>query len=115
MKKKIGMIGVDAGLCWIGDPCYVFGEDATKKWPKWSDFCDTIKDEYPTIQQYDYPKGHEGLGVLVSTGYGDGLYPVYAEIEDGRVKSVTVHFMEDAEDAEMKLNDDEYEGEGEDF
>ncbi len=99
MKKKIGVIGVDAGLCWLGDPCYVLSDDAVKKWPKWSDFCDTIiNNVYPTTQQYDYPKGHPGLGVLVSTGYGDGVYPVYAEIEDNRVKSVTINFFGGPED-----------------
>ena len=105
MKKKIGVIGVDAGLCWLGDPCYIISEDATKKWPKWLDFCDSIdQTKYPTAQQYNYPMGHPGLGVLVSTGWGDGVYPVYAEIEEGRVKSVTVDFFggedEDEEDEE---------------
>ncbi len=99
MRKQIGVIGVDAGLCWVGDPCYIIGDDATKIWTKWSDFCDTIDyKKHPTTQQYDYPKGHPGLGVLVSTGYGDGLYPVFAEIEDGRVKSVTVDFFGGPED-----------------
>ena len=35
----------------------------------------------------------EGLGVCVTTGHGDGEYPVYAEIEDGVVKSVTIKFV----------------------
>jgi hypothetical protein len=31
---------------------------------------------------------------VVETGYGDGLYPVYAEIAaDGRVARVTVEFL----------------------
>jgi hypothetical protein len=99
MKKKIGVIGVDAGLCWLGDPCYVFGEDASHKWKTWMDFVNSIKEmEHPTTQQFNYEMGHAGLGVLVSTGYGDGCYPVYAEIEDNRVKSVTVKFFEDDEE-----------------
>ncbi len=25
--EKIGQIGVDAGLCWIGDPCYILHKE----------------------------------------------------------------------------------------
>ena len=40
-----------------------------------------------------YPLGHAGAGVAVPTGYGDGVYPVYAETNDeGRVVRVTVDF-----------------------
>ena len=30
MEKHLGHISVDAGLCWIGDPCYVLPSDADK-------------------------------------------------------------------------------------
>lgn len=89
--KQIGVIGVDAGLCWIGDPCYVVSKDASHVWDKWDDFCDELTDE--RTKQFNYEKGHPGLGVCVSSGYGDGEYPVFAEFEDGRVKSVTVKFF----------------------
>ncbi len=106
MRKQIGVIGVDAGLCWLGDPCYVFGKDASHKWGTWMDFVNSIKDRVlPTTQQFNYEMGHAGLGVLVSTGYGDGLYPVYAEIEDNRVKSVTVEFFGGAEDEDEDEDD----------
>ena len=44
--------------------------------------------------------GHPGLGVCVSTGFGDGEYPVYAEIDEvpgwgTRVKSIEVVFISD--------------------
>jgi len=114
MKKKIGVIGVDAGLCWLGDPCYVFGDqDAEHKWNTWMDFVETIKaDQYPTTQQYNYNLGHPGLGVLVSTGWGDGVYPVFAEIEDGRVKRVTVDFDYEGDPEEIEEDEkDEDQGE----
>jgi len=43
-KKKIGEIGVDAGLCWIGDPCYIFHQNKLpstlgKDWPE---FCNLV-------------------------------------------------------------------------
>ena len=110
MKKKIGVIGVDAGICWIGDPCYIH-QDGKEKMPKewgknWSEFCYILMnkesaDRGPNnLAQFNYDIGHPGLGVCVSTGYGDGCYNVYADIIENetwgkRVKSVTVVFIED--------------------
>ena len=105
--EKIGTIGVDAGLCWIGDPCYIMhkcskAKEAYDRPPKaignnWSEFCDTIEDD---TQQYNFDLGHEGLGVLASTGFGDGSYDVFAQFSDEgdfgkRVKAVKVVFIED--------------------
>jgi hypothetical protein len=101
-RKLIGEIGVDAGLCWIGDPCYILHAD-----PKpiaigkdWDQFCAILHDDnqYPTCKQFAYDMGHAGLGVVVSTGYGDGVYPVYAEFNnEGRVAKVCVEFIDDEE------------------
>jgi len=94
--RTIGEIGVDAGLCWIGDPCYCVTPDADEHPAEtWSEFCGLLGNEHPTIQQFNYKLGHPGLGICVSTGFGDGVYPVTAEIIDGRVASVTVTFIED--------------------
>ena len=100
--KKIGEIGVDAGLCWIGDPCYILHQ---KQPPQaigkdWEEFCDIVsKDKQnPTAKQFHYDLGHPGLGIAVETGYGDGTYPVYAAItEEGRVARVWVDFLDDEE------------------
>ena len=95
-NKLIGHIGVDAGLCWIGDPCYILPDDAKENpGDDWLKFCSELGSEYPTLKSFNYKMGHEGLGVCVSTGFGDGSYPVTAEIIDGRVKSVTVTFIDD--------------------
>jgi len=97
MKKHIGNIGVDAGLCWIGDPCYVLPEDSHERTDEaihdWSVFCNTMRDKMS--HAFTYKLGHEGLGVCVSTGYGDGLYPVVADIDkrSNRIKSVTITFI----------------------
>lgn len=105
MKILAGHIGVDAGLCWVGDPCYILhkeeGEDLSPTLGEsWHDFCDILrkKEEAPggtsTHASFNYDLGHEGLGVVVSTGYGDGSYPVFIETnKEGRVKSVTVEFI----------------------
>jgi hypothetical protein len=49
--------------------------------------------------QLNFKMGHSGVGVVTSSGYGDGLYPVIADIDDrsGRVKSITVVFIDDDE------------------
>jgi hypothetical protein len=103
--KLIGEIGVDAGLCWIGDPCYILH---TPKLPKeigksWAEFCDMLCRDDQVYKQFHYDLGHPGLGVLVSTGYGDGTYPVYAEFNDeGRIAKVWVEFIgrDDTDEAE---------------
>tara|TARA_Y100000031_G_scaffold104658_1_gene115114 strand:- start:61 stop:369 length:309 start_codon:yes stop_codon:yes gene_type:complete len=75
-KKIIGYIGVDSGTIWVGDPCYIIHKD---KLPKslgtdWFDLCGKT-DELP--KSFNYELGHEGLGVMSWTKYGDGQYPVY--------------------------------------
>jgi hypothetical protein len=96
--KIIGHIGVDAGLCWIGDPSYILPDGAGENpGVDWGKFCDVLGDDWPVAKSFAYKKGHEGLGVCVNTGYGDGFYPVEADIEGGRIKSVTVTFIEDEE------------------
>jgi hypothetical protein len=47
--------------------------------------------------QLRYRKGHDGAGVAVGTGYGDGAYPVQVTYtDDGRVAAVRVVFIPDA-------------------
>lgn len=101
IKKIIGHIGVDAGLCWLGDPCYVLPKDATDKIGRdWGKFCDEFsKKKKQGCAEFN-------SGVCVQTGWGDGYYPVYATFSnDGRVSSVTVDFMgEDEDDDEDELS-----------
>ena len=90
MKRKlIGHIGVDAGLCWVGDPCYIMGDDASSRVKDWSSFCDKIKG----MDNAAMPLG-EGTGVVTTTGYGDGEYPVYGYTnEEGRMAKIVVEFI----------------------
>jgi hypothetical protein len=103
--EQVGGIGVDAGLCWIGDPCYCVTPDADSHPAKtWSEFCEKIRDMEHS-QQFNYPLGHPGLGVCVSTGWGDGFYPVYVRLnEDGRVAEARVVFI-DEEDEDLDDED----------
>ena len=111
---KVGEIGVDAGLCWIGDPCYILHkepneiDDLHKSIGKnWSDFCDMVGRNHT---QFNYSMGHPGLGVCVSTG--DGTYPVYANIKNGRVMSVFIDF--EGEEEEIEEETEEMEAENND-
>ena len=98
--EKIGNIYSDAGMCWLGDPCYLRGDEGRRYakpfFEDWSAFCKLV-DNSKNHQTFgfDPAKDHEGegMGVVVSTGYGDGSYPVYVTRKDGRIASVTVQFI----------------------
>lgn len=86
--KEIGSVDVDAGCVWIGDPCYIVGTE-TPELKTWGDFVDVM--DFGKL--YSEPIGG-GNGFVVDSGYGDGSYPVFVEIEDDRVKSLTVKFFD---------------------
>lgn len=103
--RLAGYINVDSGNCWVGDPCYILHTDQTQLGlgNDWGDFCKLLEDrEYfecnnQSIEFY--------LGCMCSTGFGDGRYPVYVEIEDHgdwgkRVRRLIVDFIppEDTDD-----------------
>lgn len=91
--KVIGKVGVDAGLIWIGDPCYVLHKDKlpTTLGKDWGDFCGKLEGNH---QSFNYEMGHEGLGVCTSTKYGDGTYNVigFFDGNDTRPSCVLVDF-----------------------
>jgi hypothetical protein len=99
---QAGSFGVDSGQAMVGDPCYL-------------DNWDTNKNEDWAIEgkegQYSYhgasattlanSYGELGMGtaVVFNTGYGDGLYPVYVQMnEDGRVSKVVIDFEGDIDE-----------------
>lgn len=97
-RELIGHVGVDAGLIYIGYPCYEVGSDTEGKFEgTWSDFCDLLNDEKRGMKddvfKIPFSLGHEGQAIVVSSGYGDGNYPVYVERKDGRIARVIVDFM----------------------
>jgi hypothetical protein len=91
---RIGYIGVDPGMFWIGDSCHILHQDLPKALGKdWENFCALALTGSELTKSFVYDMGHEGLGV-VRTGYGDGLYPAYASITpEGRVSSVLIQFI----------------------
>ena len=100
--KQIGVVGVDAGLVIIGDPGYLIHTEPDTEstlGKNWDDFCDLLaEEERPLMKQFNFPLGNPGLAVVVSSGFGDGVYPVFAEVVDTkeggkRVKKVTIEFF----------------------
>lgn len=84
--ERIGNCAVDAGIIMLGDPCYyLHGENPEVFGSTWPEFCDRLRDEL-TLDLDSY-------AVVVSSGYGDGVYPVEAKFEDGRVKEVRIVFF----------------------
>lgn len=129
-----GTIGVDAGICWVGDPCYILHqEDGPPKaiGKNWLDFCSKLENPYfhkefpiPELEgqkvklpisefddkgfkQFNYDAGHAGLGVVVHTGYGDGGYPVYIKRgPENRIAEVKVVFISDETDSDESDEDE---------
>ena len=99
MLKLIGKFGVDSGQAMIGDPCYL------ESWKAWDDKAEPFESHKNKKGEYSYlgacnatiensygELGH-GSSVVFNTGYGDGVYPVFAEInDDGRVVKIVVDF-----------------------
>jgi len=103
MKKKcIGAVYVDSGQLMITDPCYL------KRWEN-DKFVDGKK-EAPYSYSYDGACNatssvdqvgvlnlrtsgilNAGLGIVFSSGYGDGEYPVFATYnQEGRIVKVEI-------------------------
>lgn len=95
IEIEIGTCSVDAGMLLLGDPCYVIGR---REGPEtWDAFLHRLHASNP--KGGDAPYWHlPDTGCVVTTGYGDGEYPVHVTLSgDGRVKNVTVTFIKDEE------------------
>lgn len=89
VTKKIGHVGVDAGMIMIGDPCYTVGL-ALSPTEKEIDFCRKIygKDWFEFVDRFCGDKGDlkamndYGFAFCTSTVNGDGFYNVYGLYDD---------------------------------
>ena len=125
-KWLVGRVGVDAGMVMVGDPCYL--DNYGKKSSDGFEWVATEVEAQKTANKFDYSysgacaatlsensAGELGLAsaVAVSSGYGDGVYPVYATYNgEGRIVRLEVSFdssdeEEDVEDDEEDVEDDE--------
>ena len=98
---QIGAFAVDSGQAMVGDPCYLDQWD-TNAGEKWN--------LEGRVGQYSYQGASAtmengldgtlggGLSVAFPTGYGDGVYPVYAKFnEDGRISKIVIDFFNEGE------------------
>lgn len=104
--KLLGHCPVDSGQIILVDPCYVDkGFDYDEVCCSHTVLHVDIEGDEPRNVWGDHTY-HNGIGgpaiagvgvldkagVVTSTGWGDGVYPVYAEVVGGRVMSVTIQF-----------------------
>lgn len=100
--EQVGEIYVDTGECWIGDPCHLFDDeegkaDTARLGENWQAFCRTMEQAADTHGVISF----DGMGIVIPTGMGDGIYPVFATFnKDGRVTEVIVQFLNEDEDGE---------------
>jgi hypothetical protein len=96
----IGMIAIDSGQAIIGDPAYLsdwelwdsnneefdFSEDQIGKYSYLGASATTLHNEYGELGG--------GRAVAFNTGYGDGVYPVYAILDEetGKVAQIIIDF-----------------------
>ena len=97
----VGSIAVDSGQAMVGDPCYLDGWN-TNEGDEWK--LEGKEGEYSyqgaSATTIASNMGELGFGkaVVFSTGYGDGLYPVYVSLdENNRVAKVIIDFEGDVE------------------
>lgn len=95
--EYVGLFCVDSSTCWIGDPCYIFGDNADYKPQSWYDVCKEINGQ---ITQMKFNGGSIGLGLISFTGCGDGTYSVYAHKIDGTIAGLFIDFLGVFEDEE---------------
>jgi hypothetical protein len=91
-----GHFAVDSGQAMVGDPCYLDDWDTNKN-DEWNLEGKVGEYSYQGASATTLTNNYGQLGfataVVFSTGYGDGVYPVYVQLnEDGRVSKVVIDF-----------------------
>ena len=111
--KLAGHCGVDSGQIMVIDPCYAFkddynGRDSDATGGNYDAICRvSIADQYG---EFPLPgNGYTGnVGVVTSSGYGDGEYPVYVDTNnDGRVVALHIYFDQFPDDVSSLDSDRE--------
>lgn len=112
--QQIGFVAVDSGQLMLCDPCYVidfFSDEEYNPQPadengfypfSYNGACGaTISNEM--AGQLHFNRGYAGAGVAFATGYGDGLYPVYATYRTSsawgkRIAKIEIVFIDEDEE-----------------
>lgn len=101
--ELLGHCSVDSGQILIGDPCYLsdFADDSDQVWDLSNKFGEYSYQgaSATTLSSEGGGTLGESLAIVVSSGYGDGSYPVYVtRDENGRIATATIVFISDEED-----------------
>jgi hypothetical protein len=94
MKKMIGYVSVDAGILFVGDPCYQ--SDGRCDFTDWGKFCNSLTENRNEdgILELKHDNGARGKGLVFGTVIGDGIYPVYGNYDkSGDMVSVTIKLI----------------------
>ena len=101
--KKVGQCPVDAGMVMLVDPCYVLpnSEDSEPKYT-YNQLLALCEKKGWDEKSYGLPATYGEMGVVVSSGFGDGCYDVFAKIVycgdwGKRVAEVKVVFIQEDE------------------
>ena len=119
-KWLVGRVGVDAGMVMVGDPCYL--SNYGKKSSDGFEWVEGEVEAQKTANEFEYSysgacaatlsdnsAGELGNGsaVAVSSGYGDGQYPVYAHYNhEGRIERLEVVFVPDEEEEDVEEDEE---------
>jgi hypothetical protein len=104
-EELIGYVGVDSGQMLLCDPCYI--DSMWKKDDTPADFRDLSafqgRFSYLGAAQATLSDKKAGIldmsvGAVCSTGWGDGLYPVYVSYEGSRISEMRIAFLPEKEE-----------------
>ncbi len=96
---QAGYFSVDSGQAMVGDPCYL-DQWQTDEGLEWNLEGKVGNYSYQGASATTIENSYGELGivsaVVFNTGYGDGYYPVYVQMnEDGRIVKVVIDFEGD--------------------
>jgi hypothetical protein len=108
-----GRVGVDSGQLVVGDPCYFSGDNG---WTTDVGEFEPSDEGQPftytgacnvTLSAASCGELGEGMAVATRTTFGDGVYPVYVELDPaGRPVRLVVELDGEAEDEDADDEDD---------
>ena len=96
-----GLFTVDSGQAIVGDPCHLneYDSNTNDEWNlegKIGQY--SFQGISATTLANDFGVVGGGSAVAFNTGYGDGSYPVFVQLnEDGRVTKVVIDFVDEIE------------------
>lgn len=106
--EQVGHVYVDAGLIMVGDPCYTLPDEGSHRdevAKDWGTFCEALNDTRKNGNADGvYKPFGDGTAVVVSSGYGDGTYPVFVKRDaNGRIMKLVIDFGDEEDNYTMEF------------